>query len=168
MNNRYAGIIENDVVNGEGICVSFFVQGCRHHCPGCFNPETWDFNGGKPLPANYKEQIYSALVKNGIKRNLSILGGDPLEPENQELVEDLIIWVKEKLPDIKIYLWTGSRLCDLLSQNNTVVNSILNKIDFLIDGPFIKELKDLTLSLRGSKNQNIWRKTKKGFWYLLP
>lgn len=166
MNNRYAGIIANDVVNGEGVCVSFFVQGCPHHCDGCFNPETWDFNGGYPLPANYKEAIYLALEDNNILRNFSILGGEPLAPENLELVEDLILDIKYHYPNIKIYLWTGYTFHELLSQNNPLVNSILNKIDYLIDGPFVKELKDLTLKLRGSTNQRIWRRNKNNFWYL--
>ena len=163
MNNRYAGIIENDVVNGEGVCVSFFTQGCPHACSGCFNPETWDYSGGKPLPADYKEKIRDALVANGVQRNFSILGGEPLCPENRELVEDLVSFVRETFPSIKIYIWSGYRLSDLLSQNNTVINSILNKIDFLIDGPFVKELKDLTLKLRGSSNQGVYKK-ENGKW----
>lgn len=160
MNNKYAGIIKNDVVNGEGVCVSFFVQGCPHHCPGCFNPETWDFDRGLPLPANYKGLILSALVENGVERNFSMLGGEPLCKENQELTLDIITTVRNAFPHIKIYLWTGYYLSSLLNSNNTVVNSILEKIDVLIDGPFEIEKKDLTLKLRGSSNQSIYRKDK--------
>jgi len=160
MNNKYAGIIENDVVNGEGVCVSFFTQGCPHRCPGCFNPETWDFDGGLPLSADYKNKILSSLVENGVQRNFSILGGEPLCKENEELTLDIVTTVRNAFPHIKIYLWTGFYLSDLLNSNNTVVNCILDKIDVLIDGPFEIEKKDLTLKLRGSSNQTIYRKDK--------
>lgn len=155
--NRYAGIIENDVVNGEGICVSLFTQGCPHHCPGCFNPETWDYEGGYTVPTNLKGTIIKAISNNGIKRNFSVLGGEPLCPENQEFVLDIITAVKTAYPNIKIYLWTGYEY-EFLTNNNAVVNAILNKIDVLIDGPFIEEKKDFTLKLRGSSNQRIFRK----------
>jgi anaerobic ribonucleoside-triphosphate reductase activating protein len=157
---RYAGLIKNDVVNGEGVCVSFFVQGCPHHCPGCFNPQTWDFLGGSPLPANYKEQIADALIANGVKRNFSILGGEPLCEENYELTNEVCTFVREKFPDIKIFIWTGEEFDVLkkLSSHISVVSSILDKADVLITGPFVKEKKDLTLKLRGSSNQQIWRK----------
>jgi len=163
MNNRYAGIIKNDVVNGEGICVSFWTQGCPFHCQGCHNPQTWDPQGGIPLPADYKEQISSALVDNGVQRNLSILGGEPLMEQNQKIVNDLLCYIRPRFPHIKIYLWTGYTLPDLLSQSNPVVNSILDKIDFLIDGPFELENRDLTLKLRGSINQRGFKK-ENGQW----
>ena len=152
---RYAGIIPNDVVNGEGICVSIFTQGCPHHCPGCFNPGTWDYEGGLPLPPGYKEKIIKLISANGIQRNFSILGGEPLCPENREFVLDIVTTVRERYPNIKIFLWTGYEYQELLTNNNPVVNSILEKINVLIDGPFIEEKKDLTLKLRGSSNQTI-------------
>jgi len=155
MEYRYAALNKNDVVNGEGICVSFWVQGCPHHCSGCFNPETWNFKGGFPLPENIKEQICMALVANGVQRNLSILGGEPLCPENRELVKDIIKYVRMRFPHIKIFIWTGYLLEDLQKENNDTINFILSKINFLIDGPFIKEQKDLTLKWRGSTNQRI-------------
>ena len=162
---RYAGLVKNDVVNGEGICVSFWVQGCNHRCKGCFNPETWDFLGGSQLPANYKEQIADALTANDVKRNFSILGGEPLCKENYELTNELCSFVKEKFPDIKIFIWTGEEFEVLrkLSSELSIVNSILDKADVLITGPFIQEKKDLTLKLRGSSNQQIWRKIN-GHW----
>lgn len=162
---RYAGLIKNDVVNGEGVCVSFFVQGCPHHCPGCFNPQTWDFLGGSPLPSNYKEQIADALTANGVKRNFSVLGGEPLCEENYELTNEVCTFVREKFPDIKIFIWTGEEFDVLknLSSHISVVSSILDKADVLITGPFIQEKKDLTLKLRGSSNQQIWRKIN-GHW----
>ena len=111
---RYAGIIEDDFVDSDdGISVSFWVQGCPFHCPGCHNPQTWDYNGGQKLPPDFKEQILAALNKNGVKRNLSILGGEPMCEQNIELVHSLLSFIKFKLPDTKVYLWTGFTLEDL-------------------------------------------------------
>ena len=144
---KYAGLKENDVVNGEGICVSFFVQGCPHRCPGCFNPETWDFNGGLELPEDYKQKIYNALTTNGVKRNFSILGGEPLCEENKMLTYEIISYVRNWLPNIKIYLWSGYRFDQLKDKNDPIIESILEQIDYLIDGKFQKELKDFSLKL---------------------
>lgn len=158
---RYAGINPNDVVNGEGVCVSFFTQGCPHHCDGCFNPETWDYCGGYEVPADIKGKIVKLLSANGVQRNLSILGGEPLCPENQKLVLDILTAVRAAYPHIKIFLWTGYKMSELekLSyDSNSVVKSILDKIDVLIDGKFEKEKRDFTLKLRGSSNQHIYRK----------
>jgi anaerobic ribonucleoside-triphosphate reductase activating protein len=152
---RYAGLIKNDVVNGEGVCVSFFVQGCPHHCPGCFNPQTWDFLGGSPLPANYKEQIADALTANGVKRNFSVLGGEPLCPQNIEEVDQIITSVRAAFPQIKIFVWTGYTLEELQKEKNEHIISILSKIDTLIDGKYIEEQRDITLKLRGSTNQRV-------------
>lgn len=157
--NRYNAIVTNDVVNGKGVCVSFFIQGCPHHCKGCFNPETWDFNGGKPYTKGVKEEIIKAIKANGIQRNFSILGGEPLAPENLEMTTDVIRSVRAAYPKIKIYLWTGYSFKDISSLK------ILKDIDVIIDGNFIEELKDLNLKLRGSSNQNIWIK-KKGKWVI--
>lgn len=163
---RYAGMIENDVVNGEGICTSFFVQGCPRHCPGCFNPETWDFGGGYPLPADYKERIKKILIKNNIQRNFSILGGEPLCNENKNLVNELVSFVRQEFPHIKIYLWTGYKFYQIREKEDLILNNILNQINYIIDGEFIESLKDLTLELRGSTNQHIWQQ-KNGIWYLI-
>ena len=154
---NYAGLIPNDVVNGEGVCTSFWVQGCPHHCPGCFNPETWSFKGGSPLPYDIRGEIIKALTDNNIQRNFSILGGEPLCDENKELVNELILSVRAALPHIKIFVWTGYTLKELKkkAKKDAVINSILNHIDVLIDGKFEEEKKDLTLKWRGSTNQNI-------------
>ena len=106
---RYAGIIENDVVNGgEGVAVSLFMQGCPHHCDGCFNPETWDFDGGKEIDEQKLiNKVMSAINKNGIIRNLSILGGEPLCAENIDFVMKLIDKVKTEFVGIKVWVWTG-------------------------------------------------------------
>lgn len=155
---RYAGIIENDVVNGEGICVSFFTQGCPHRCEGCFNPETWDYEGGHELPENIEDILYDKIIANGVRRNFSILGGEPLCLKNQELIDRLTRFVRMRFPQIKIFIWTGYTMEELKQINNSVLEKILDRTDVLITGRFILAEKDLTLPLRGSHNQQIWRK----------
>jgi anaerobic ribonucleoside-triphosphate reductase activating protein len=156
---RYAGIIENDCVNGEGICVSLFTQGCHRHCKGCFNQKTWDFNGGIEIKEDELiNKIINLINANGIKRNLSILGGEPLCEENQAFVAVLIDAVKERYPNIKIFLWTGYKIEEVPQSIYTSI--IFSKIDFIIDGEYIEEERDLSLKWRGSKNQRILTKEK--------
>ena len=150
---RYAAIETNDYINGEGVCVSFWVQGCPHRCEGCHNPESWNFAGGQELPNDYRGNIIKAISENGITRNFSVLGGEPLCLENIDLTYEAIETVRTAYPNIKIFLWTGYYLEDI--KENPMVQKILNKIDVLIDGPFIKEKRDITLKLRGSTNQRI-------------
>lgn len=155
MNNRYAGLMTNDFSNGQGVCVSFWVQGCPHKCKGCHNPETWDFYGGKEIPIDIKGQIIKAICANGITRNFSVLGGEPLCSENLELTEEIIADIRIAFPSIKIFLWTGYTIEELKNQNNNYIKNILNNIDVLIDGKYIQEKRDITLNLRGSTNQRI-------------
>lgn len=150
---RYAAIENNDYINGEGMCVSFWVQGCPHKCEGCHNPEAWSFEGGQELPNDYKGNIIKAISANGVTRNFSVLGGEPLCPENLDLTLSTISAVRAAYPNIKIFLWTGYCLEDI--KENPVVKEILEQINVLIDGPFIQEQRDITLKLRGSKNQRI-------------
>jgi anaerobic ribonucleoside-triphosphate reductase activating protein len=154
---KYSGLIKNDIVNGQGVCVSLFVQGCPHKCPGCFNPETWNPEEGIEIPVDLKGQIIKAISANGIIRNFSVLGGEPLAPYNLEFVNNILTAVKAAYPQILIYLWTGYTLEELAErkQSEDVLYELLNKVDILIDGPFIEEQKDLTLPLRGSKNQRV-------------
>lgn len=153
---RIAGLKLNDCIDGEGISVSLWTQGCPHRCLGCHNPETWDFKGGyEDETNNLRGEIIKALTANGIKRNFSILGGEPLCRENVEDVLTIISCVKAALPDTKIYLWTGYTYEYLMTLNNKYINDILSKIDVLIDGPFIQEQRDLSLHLRGSRNQRV-------------
>lgn len=154
--SRYNTIIPNDVVNGEGVCTSFFVQGCPHHCSGCFNEETWDFYGGQEYTPHTKWKIVKMLSANGVQRNFSILGGEPLALQNLPMTFEVISTVRAAYPHIKIFLWTGYTLEQLMETNKGIIREILNLIDILIDGPFIEEQKDLSLRLRGSKNQKIW------------
>ena len=152
---RYAGIIKNDVAAGKGVCVTFFVQGCSQHCPGCHNPQTWDFNGGYEFTQDTMDNIIKALNANGVQRNFCVMGGEPLHPDNLFLTNLVISEVRKKYPDIKIYVWTGYLYEDLLAKQEKLLQNIFSNIDVLIDGPFIKEQRDITLPMRGSKNQRI-------------
>ena len=153
---KYAGIIKNDIANGPGIRVSFWVQGCPHKCYNCQNPETWNFDGGKEFTAETLQEIKDALTANGIQRNLSILGGEPLCQENLFLTMLVIKEIKEQFPNINIYLWTGYTIEELKDKcSHPHMNYILNNIDVLIDGKYIESQRDITLPLRGSSNQKI-------------
>jgi anaerobic ribonucleoside-triphosphate reductase activating protein len=161
--SRYNTIIPNDVANGEGVCVSFFVQGCPHHCPGCFNPETWDFIGGQEYTSHTKWEIIKAINANGIVRNFSVLGGEPLAPQNLPMTEEVVTAVRTAYPDIKIFLWTGYSF-ELLPHDDEKLIKILECTNVIIDGQFIESRKNLDLKLRGSDNQRIWKKDNQGFW----
>ena len=156
--SRYNTIIPNDVVNGEGVCVSFFVQGCPHHCPDCFNEETWDFHGGQEYMESTKWEIIKAIGANGIQRNFSVLGGEPLAPQNIQMTAEVVDAVRHAYPKIKIFLWTGYNFDDLTLHLSEPLSKIFKSIDVIIDGPFVKELKNLSLKLRGSSNQHIYIK----------
>ena len=151
---RYAGLIKNDLAAGPGICVTFFTQGCPHHCHGCHNPETWAFDGGQEFYPDLIKEIAEALTANGIKRNFCIMGGEPLCPENEFLTMLLITEVRNKVPDVPIYIWTGYTLEELMTKGDRV-RTILKSINFLIDGLYKEELRDTTLHMRGSSNQRI-------------
>lgn len=155
--NRYAGIKYNDIVDGEGVCVSFWTQGCPHRCPGCHNPQTWDFSGGFEVPSDIKERLIEAIDANDVQRGFSVLGGEPLCNENLRLVNDIILSIREVYPQIKVYLWSGYTIEELTvrRQSNSILDSILSNTDVLIEGRYIKEKRDLTLKWRGSSNQKI-------------
>lgn len=152
---NYAGIIKNDVVNGRGVCVSFWCQGCPHRCNGCHNPETWDFNYGKELFDEdvLIEYILNLISKNGIQRNLSILGGEPLCKENIQFVIKLMTMAKDVYPTIKIFLWSGYTIEEIIKMEQS--SYFLTLIDVLIDGKYKEEQRDVSLALRGSTNQRI-------------
>ena len=151
---RYAALKENDIVNGEGIVVSLFMQGCPHHCHGCFNQETWDPQGGKEIDINkLVAEIEDAISANGVIRNFSILGGEPFAPYNVRYTYYIVSQIREKYPNIKIYIWTGYYFDDI--KDNKWVRNIIQDIDYIIDGPFEEDKKDITLKLRGSSNQHI-------------
>lgn len=144
----YGKINKHDIANGDGVRVSLFVSGCRNRCKGCFNPETWDFNYGKRFTSNTIREILDALKPDHIT-GLSILGGDPFEPENIEAVEKLCVFVKSYYPNKTIWVYTGYRYDDYKDRY------IMQLIDVLVDGRFVEALKDITLKFRGSKNQRV-------------
>lgn len=152
---RISGLIENDIVDTEnGICVSLWTQGCPHHCKNCHNPHTWDFNGGKEFDLEELiKEIISLINKNNIKRNFSVLGGEPLCPENKENVLYVIKRVKEIYPDIKVYIWTG-----YVKEEFSKDDDLFKLADVIIDGKYDENLRDITLPLRGSSNQRVLRK----------
>ena len=152
---RYSGIIFNDISAAPGICLTFFTQGCPHHCKNCHNPETWDYDSGLEFNNDVLKQVLSGLRKNGINRTLCIMGGEPLCERNIFLTTLLVREVKEKYPDQKIYLWSGYIYEDLLNRKDNKTNYILDNIDYLVDGPYVEELRDITLPMRGSSNQRI-------------
>lgn len=157
---KYAKLMKNDIVDTDaGINVSVWLQGCPFRCRGCHNPETWDFNGGIEINENTLiKEVSNAINANGIKRNLSILGGEPLYCKNLEFTKKLIRIIKEKFPDIKIYIWTGYEFSTL--QEDEKYKYILDTVDVLITGKFILERRNILLPLRGSINQQIWRRDK--------
>ena len=152
---NYANVKYPDVANGEGVRVSLFVSGCRLNCYNCFNKEAQDFNYGKPYTNETKEYILDKLSLDYIK-GLSILGGDPMEVENQKDIAELIKEAKRLFPKKDIWLWTGRVYPNIEFTPYTI--DILDNIDYLIDGPFIESKKDLTLKWRGSSNQRILTK----------
>lgn len=159
---RYAGLIKNDFVNGRGVSVSFWTQGCPHKCHGCHNRQTWDFEGGAPLPTDIKNEVIQAIGANGIERNFSVLGGEPLCEENIDFVSQLIASVRTVYPHIKIFVWTGYTI-EQLKKNSRIaapLSLILEKIDYLIDGLYDESLRDVSQPLIGSTNQRILEKNK--------
>lgn len=158
---KYSGLILNDIAAAPGLCVTFFVQGCPHRCKGCHNPETWNFNGGKEFTSGTLSEIISGLTAQGIQRDLCIMGGEPLCDENAFLTYLVITEVKERVPGAKIYVWTGYTYEQLQHGAHPKVQGILEKADFLIDGPYIEAERDITLNMRGSRNQRIIDLSKK-------
>lgn len=154
---RVAGINKNDMVNGEGVSVSLFLQGCPFHCKGCHNPETWNSDGGDIWnEEDLTKNIIEALTENNIYRNLSILGGEPLDtPQKREYITKLIKEVKKISPEIKICIWTGYLYETLINVHDDNMKYILNNINYLIDGEFKIKERDITLKWRGSRNQRI-------------
>lgn len=149
---NYSDIKPNDSINGEGVCVSLFVSGCTNYCKGCFNKETWDFTYGKEFTDKEMNYILECINKNGITRNFSVLGGDPLHENNINTVLKILSNVKNKYPEIKTYVWSGYLYEDIINKYD---NKVFENIDILIDGKFEEDKKDLTLKLRGSRNQRV-------------
>ena len=149
----YYGKIRNcDIANGKGVRVSLFVSGCRNHCKNCFQPETWDFKYGQPYTDETEEYIIQLLSEPYIQ-GLTILGGEPLEPENQRGLIRLLQRVKSEYPEKDVWCYTGYTFETLL--RNPLQAKLLQYIDVLVDGKFKQELRDESLCFRGSKNQRL-------------
>lgn len=155
---KYATLKRHDVANGPGVRVSLFVSGCRHHCRGCFNPETWDFNYGKPFDGEVLDTLLRACNHDFIT-GLSVLGGEPFEPENQPEVLNVMRKFKELYPQKTVWCYTGYDFeKDILTGKLgpwEITEEILSLIDVLVDGEFKLEEKDLNLRFRGSCNQRV-------------
>ncbi len=148
-------IILADCANGSGIRVSVFVSGCTNRCPGCFQPETWDFDYGKPYDEAMEQRIIDELKK-PYYRGLTLLGGEPFEPSNQRELVKLIRRVRKELPAKDIWMYTGFTYEDELAPGESLrERELLRCIDVLVDGRFVLEKKNLALRFRGSENQRI-------------
>ena len=161
---NYASIRTCDIANGEGVRVTLFVSGCTHRCKGCFNPDQWDFNYGEPFTREVEDRILGLLDQSFIA-GLSILGGEPMEPANQRALLPFLRRFREKCGDMKtLWVYTGCVL-DVSTFNlqpstfnlEGTTKELLRMIDVLVDGPFVEELKDISLQFRGSSNQRILR-----------
>jgi anaerobic ribonucleoside-triphosphate reductase activating protein len=155
---NYADIKKIDVANGEGVRVSVFVSGCNHHCKGCFNQCAWDFNYGKEFSEKEEQQIIDYMNHDYIS-GLSLLGGEPLEPRNQEGLLPLVKKVKKKFPNKNIWCYTGfdfeKDVVGKMAKDNETTRELLKYIDVIVDGKFEEDKRDLKLQFRGSSNQKI-------------
>lgn len=174
----YGEIKTCDIANGPGVRTTIFVSGCRHHCEGCFQPETWNFKYGKPFTEETRDEILKSLKPDYI-RGLTILGGEPFEPENQKVLVELLKDVRRYFPKKDVWCFsgylfeeiTGKQECELKQTSEgamkddlsdahprcDVTDEMLSLIDILVDGEFQQDKKDLSLQFRGSSNQRIIR-----------
>lgn len=158
---NYASIRTCDIANGEGVRVSLFVSGCTHRCKGCFNEEAWDFDYGEPFTKKTENEILKALDDSFID-GLTLLGGEPMEPENQRVLVPFLRRFRKKFGDSKtLWVYTGCVLETQLKSDSRwrteLTDEFLSMIDVLVDGPFVEDLKDISLKFRGSSNQRILR-----------
>lgn len=155
----YGELKKCDIANGIGVRVSLFVSGCTNRCPGCFQPQTWDFTYGQPYTADTEAEIFAELDKSYVN-GLTVLGGEPFEPENQRELVGLLRRVKAHYPHKTVWVFTGFTLDgELLAEGShprcAFTDEMLSYIDVLVDGPFVQELKDISLQFRGSRNQRV-------------
>ena len=155
---NYAEIKKNDIANGEGVRTSLFVSGCRNRCKNCFNAVTWDFLYGKPFDQAVEDDIIASTRPRWIS-GLSLLGGEPFEPEHQRALVPFLRRVRQMYPDKTIWGFSGFTYEELTSDGThprcEVTDEMLSLLDVLVDGRFVEELKDLTLRFRGSSNQRL-------------
>ena len=158
---NYCGIKKTDIADGPGVRVTLFVSGCTHHCKDCFQPETWDFAYGEPFTEEIEEELMEALAPAYIT-GLTLLGGEPFEPENQRALLPFLKKVRERLPKKTIWAYSGYVLEELTGQETgtgrahcEVTDEMLSLIDVLVDGEFVAELRNISLQFRGSENQRL-------------
>ena len=155
---NYAEIKTCDIANGEGVRLSLFVSGCTHHCKNCFNPETWSFDYGKPFTNETEEYILSELKPDYVE-GMTLLGGEPFEPQNQRVLLPFLRCVRAQFPNKTIWCYTGYLFDkELLSESRArceCTDEMLSLIDVLVDGEFVQELYNISLQFRGSSNQRI-------------
>ena len=155
---NYATIKNCDIANGPGVRVSLFVSGCTHGCKGCFNQVAWDFNYGQPFTQETIDLILGMLAPSHVK-GLTLLGGEPFEPQNQPAIVELLRQVKEKYPEKSIWAFSGYLFDrDILPGrlgDPAITREFLSYLDVLVDGPFVESKKNLTLRFRGSENQRL-------------
>ena len=157
---NYATIKWTDIANGEGVRISLFVSGCTHRCKNCFNEIAWDFSYGQPFDESVQEQILTELGSSFIA-GISLLGGEPLEPQNQEALYPFIQKVKQRYPEKTIWCYTGFVLDEQTGvlrekqKNSAYTKALISLFDVLVDGPYVEELHDIRLKFRGSSNQRI-------------
>lgn len=155
---NYAGIKYNDIANGPGCRTVLFVSGCRNHCKDCFQPQTWDFSYGGPFDETVQKEVLDSLLPDYVK-GITLLGGEPFEPENQKALVPFVHKVRQQYPKKDIWAFTGYVYDkDLIPggrKHTEDTDELLSMIDVLVDGPFIAEQKDITLKFRGSRNQRV-------------
>ena len=151
---NYATIKNCDIANGPGVRVSLFVSGCTHHCPGCFNQVAWDFDYGAPFTEETIQTILSMLRPDYI-RGLTLLGGEPFEPQNQPAIVALLRRIKAELPAKSIWAFSGYLYEDIVSGKLGDTREYVSYLDVLVDGPFVQAKKNLSLRFRGSENQRL-------------
>lgn len=154
-----AEIKTNDIANGEGVRTSLFVSGCRHHCPDCFNEIAWDFSYGKPWSEETEHEILDSMAPPWIA-GLSLLGGEPFEPENQKELLKLLKDFKNRYPQKNVWCYSGFTFEEITGKKASraftdISVEMLKYIDILVDGKFNKELKNIMLKFRGSENQRV-------------
>ena len=154
---NYSEIKYFDIANGSGVRTTLFVSGCRNHCKGCFQPDTWDFQNGKPFTRETEDELISSMNSEYIS-GLTLLGGDPFEEENQEGLIGFMRRFKKECPGKDVWAFTGYLLDDLLEggrKHTAVTDELLSYVDILVDGPFILSKKNIMLKFRGSENQRL-------------
>lgn len=158
---NYSEIKTTDIANGEGVRTSLFVSGCRHHCKNCFNEVTWDFGNGELFTEETMEKIFESIEPDYVN-GISLLGGEPFEPENQKVLVPFLVMLREKYPKKDVWCYTGFTIEQILGKSEPksractdISSEMLSLIDVLVDGPYVESLHSIRLKFRGSSNQRV-------------